>query len=58
MKKKKCKSVNKCCETCMNLMPIGEGDHICEENPMQMVLEDYAPTDDYFWCQGRKWGER
>lgn len=53
-KKKKNKTV-KCCEMCENCNPIGEGDHICDEDPMKMVLENYAPTDDYLWCQGRKY---
>ena len=57
-KNKKSKARGCCCETCINLVPIGEGDHICDEDPMKMVLEDYAPTDDYSWCQGKKYIER
>lgn len=45
----------KCCEMCENCNPIGEGDHICDEDPTKMVLEDYAPADDYLWCQGKKY---
>lgn len=47
----------KCCENCGNLCPIGEGDHICEEDPCTMVLGGYVPTDDYFWCDGTEWRE-
>ena len=35
----------KCCENCGNLVPIGEGDHICEEAPTQLVLDGYVPTN-------------
>lgn len=55
MKEKK--KVYKCCETCMNFLPIGEGDHICEEN-LLMVVSGYEPTEDYFQCGGRKWEEK
>lgn len=55
MKKKK--KVYKCCETCINFLPIGEGDHICEEN-LSMVVSGYEPTEDYFQCSGGKWKEK
>lgn len=45
------------CETCGKLIPIGERDHLCEEDPTSMVLADYSETDDYFWCKGRCWEE-
>lgn len=54
MRKNKCKS----CDMCVNCLPIGEGDHICEEEIGKFVLEDYAPTDDYFWCGGKYFVER
>lgn len=56
MKKKK--KVCKCCETCVNFLPIGEGDHICEEDPTIMPVSGYEPTEDYFQCGGRKWKEK
>ena len=46
----------KCCETCANMQPIGEGDHICDAccshdgSPTALVLESYIPADDYFIC--------
>ena len=52
---------NKCCETCENLIAIGEGDHICLEvaakdgDPATVVISDYSPTDNYFLCGGKKW---
>ena len=45
------------CDNCANLCPIGEGDHICEEKPV-LVLEEYLPTDDYLWCNGDCWRNR
>lgn len=53
--------MKKCCETCGNLIAIGEGDHICYEvtaddgKPAIMPISDYEPTDEYFKCRGRKW---
>lgn len=40
------------CEYCTELNCIGEGDHICDYDPHKMPLSGYAPTDDYFWCNG------
>ena len=42
----------KCCETCANMQPIGEGDHICDAccshdgSPTALVLESYIPAGD------------
>ena len=44
----KCKK--KKCEECSCLIPIGEGDHICDNDPTKMVLCEYEPTEDYGWC--------
>lgn len=41
------------CEYCEELTPIGEGDHICGEDPTKMPVSDYQPTKDYYWCKGR-----
>ena len=49
----------KCCETCENLIPIGEGDHICYEcqsedgEPCIMPICEYEPTEDYMKCKGK-----
>ena len=51
----------KCCETCANMLPIGDGDHIgdagCSDDgsPTARVLDSYIPADDYFVCGGRQW---
>lgn len=57
------KKKNACCETCSNLIAIGEGDHICYEieaddgTPAIMPISDYEPTEEYFKCRGRKYEE-
>lgn len=48
----------KTCETCGCLLPIGEGDHLCDEDYTKTVLEEYTPTDDYCWCCGELWEEK
>ena len=58
MSKRK-RNQNKCCETCDNLVAIGEGDHICYEcgaMPIMPICE-YQPTEDYFKCGGKRWEE-
>lgn len=51
------------CETCGNLVAIGEGDHICYEaksddgDPAIMPICEYAPTKDYLKCGGKKYVE-
>lgn len=52
--------MKKDCWGCMNMIPIGEGDHICwecKEGECTFILEDYTPTEDYFCCKGKKWEE-
>lgn len=39
------------CYSCDNCVYIGEGDHMCDVNNM-LVLDDFMPTDNYFWCDG------
>lgn len=54
MSKKK-KNIKKNCETCMNLIAIGSGDHICYEcgeEPI-MPISEYEPTDEYMKCGGK-----
>lgn len=51
----------KVCETCSNCIPIGNGDHICDLAPdfsdESIIIEEYEPTDSYFWCQGNEYQE-
>lgn len=58
MAKKNVKPSEQMCETCMNCLPIGEGDHICDIGAPVLVLEGYIPTDKYFICGGKHWEER
>ena len=49
----------KTCAMCSNLIPIGEGDHICLEcgpEPI-LILDNYEPTDNYDKCGGDKYEE-
>lgn len=42
------------CEECINCIPLGEGDHLCDESPtMELVMEGYVPTEEYGWCNGK-----
>ena len=48
----------KSCLSCEELVPIGEGDHIClcREEPA-LVLENYEPTENFFFCNGEDYIE-
>lgn len=48
------KKKNVCCEYCGNCIPIGEGDHVCNEcgEPV-IVISDYEPAEDYLKCGGK-----
>lgn len=56
------KRTNIGCESCENLVAIGEGDHICYEcesddgSPCIMPICEYEPTEDYLKCGGRFYG--
>lgn len=53
------KKHNSCCEECDNLIPIGEGDHICSECGVpEIVICDYEPTEHYMMCNGKFFEER
>lgn len=48
------------CWTCDSLIPIGEGDHLCEAYQDKtgcplMVIADYMPTDEFMGCGGKGW---
>lgn len=51
-RKKKAKPDNRCCENCVNCLPVGDGDYICNMDPSKVVLEEYSFSADYFWCSG------
>ena len=48
----------KICNECLNCIPIGEGDHTCDNFPGSLVLEDYAPGEDFMICGGRQFEEK
>lgn len=48
------------CANCGNALYVGEGDTACityqEGLPeAKLILDDWTPTDDYFWCDGKCW---
>nr|DAZ13268.1 MAG TPA: hypothetical protein [Caudoviricetes sp.] len=56
MKKKDTNKNYHRCETCDHCIPIGEGDHICDETGIPVfVIEDYEPGAKYLWCGGRRY---
>jgi hypothetical protein len=43
-------------ETCENCIYIGEGDFMCDaDDTPRIVLADFEPTEDFFWCNGSEW---
>ncbi|MCB6414527.1 hypothetical protein LI221_05510 [Faecalimonas umbilicata] len=57
MGKEEKKGKDYCCEQCIHCIPVGEGDHLCEEENV-LVLEGYAFTGDYAACGGMAFAER
>lgn len=58
MRKHKRKGENiKHCMNCEHCLPIGEGDHLCDEK-MKIVLEDYTPNENYLCCGGKNFERR
>ena len=57
MSKKKSKRKNVSCENCANCLPIGEGNHFCDEC-MELVIVEYEPSDAYLACHGESFAER
>lgn len=50
MKGHKKKKSRKDCMYCESCIPIGGGDHFCDEE-MVIVIEDYTPNENYCCCQ-------
>ena len=58
---KKCERSNpgkRSCELCDECIPIGEGDHLCTLEEPKVIIENYQPTAEYYWCKGKYFGER
>ena len=46
------------CMNCSNCIPIGCGEHTCRERPGTIVLDGYAPGDDFMICKGVDFEEK
>ena len=57
LRKKPKNKCNKSCTTCSNCIPIGEGDHLCDVL-MELVLDEYSPTDNFYGCGGSSYEKR
>lgn len=57
--RKSMKNTQRTCETCSNVVYCGEGSYFCMESKegTKHVIDDWGPTEDYFWCSGRKYEE-
>lgn len=44
------KKPRKDCLYCASCIPIGGGDHFCDEE-LVIVIEDYTPNENYCCCQ-------
>lgn len=50
---------NVTCEQCANCMYAEHGDMYCDEKEdMSLVYDEFCPTENYMWCNGRKFIER
>lgn len=46
------------CHNCSHCIYIGEGDSICDaDDEPKIVLGDWSPTDDFWWCAGSEFEE-
>lgn len=54
------RNTHKCCMDCEHCIPIGGGDHICDEAEADeaFVIEEYMPGDSYMWCRGKRFEAR
>lgn len=50
---------NKTCENCINCMYLEHGDMYCDEHEdFTLVYDEFCPTDDYMWCNGKMFERR
>ena len=49
---KKRKKITRVCNNCENCTYIGEGDSICILEEPVLILEDWTPTSDFYYCGG------
>lgn len=51
--------MSKTCEQCINCMYLEHGDMYCDEHEdFALVYDEFCPTDDYMWCNGKKFERR
>ena len=49
----------KICENCINCMYLEHGDMYCDEHDdFALVYEEFCLTEDYMWCNGKKFERR
>lgn len=53
---RKSKKITGDCFNCENCMYHSEGDSFCDVNN-EFVLEDWIPTENFRWCDGKHWSE-
>lgn len=44
------------CDNCVNCMYLGEGNMACDLND-KTIADDFIPTENYMWCEGKKYEE-
>ena len=50
---------NVTCEQCENCIYVGNGNMYCDEcENFAYVYDEFSPTEEYMWCNGKKFIER
>ena len=44
------------CFNCSHCQYHSEGDSYCDIN-FEFVLDDWSPSDDFMWCDGKQWSK-
>jgi len=52
-KKKRRQHKQRDCHDCEAAIYIGEGDYICDGNPVILVIADWLPTESFAMCNSR-----
>lgn len=45
----------KICTNCGHCVYICEGDFICDKDEPILVMSDFTPTNDFYYCNGTNW---
>lgn len=49
----------KTCEQCVNCMYLEHGDMYCNQHKdFELVYDEFCPTENYMWCNGKKFERR